>query len=325
MRADHHVQQPQLQIQQQLTPRLHAHTACQQRYAHTQRLKIIKQRRIMLRRQNLRRRHQTALMTVLHRLRQGQHADNRLAAANVALQNAVHRLVAGHILRNLAPHLLLRLRQRKRQIFDNVVHQRSLRLMRNACTLILVLLAVIKQATLQKEQLLENKAVLRPAQRLPAFRKMNILQRLIARRQPALLNNGLRQAFRQLLRRQRQRLTHPLAQIILRQRSGQRINRHNARRSALALSKRLDIHLRHALRRAARTHAPCNLQLLVNLELASLIALAAKKVQRRIGRLIAHRHNSIRPCTRAIGVAHLAHPRTEKLLAAIRHQIFNCF
>ena len=217
-------------------------------------------------------------MAILHRLRQGQHADNCLAAANVALQNAVHRLVAGHILRNLAPHLLLRLRQRKWQIFDNVVHQRSLRLMRNACTLILVLLAVIKQAALQKEQLLENKAVLRPTQCLPAFRKMNILQRLIARRQLTLLDNRLRQAFRQLLRRQRQCLTHPLAQIILRQRSGKRIHRHNARRSALALSKRLDIHLRHALRRASRTHASRNLQLFVSLKLACLIALAAEKV-----------------------------------------------
>ena len=279
----------------------------------------------MLRRQNLRRRHQTALMTVLHRLRQGQHADNCLAAANVALQNAMHRLVTCHILRNLAPHLLLRLRQRKRQIFDNILHQRCLRPLRNTCPLILVLLTVIKQAALQKEQLLENKAVLRPAQRLPAFREMNILQRLITRRQLALLHNRLWQALRQLLRRQRQRLTHPLAQIILCQRSGQRIHRHNARRSALALSKRLDIHLRHALRRASRAHAPCNLQLLVNLELACLIALAAEKIQRRISRLIAHSHNSIRPCPRAIGVAHLAHTRTKKLPAAIRHQILNCF
>ena len=61
----------------------------------------------MLRRQNFRRHHNAALITVFHRLSQCQSADNSLTAANVTLQNAVHRLFILHIERNFVFALLL--------------------------------------------------------------------------------------------------------------------------------------------------------------------------------------------------------------------------
>src|SRR5215813_8728360 len=65
--------------------------------------------------QNLRRRHQGRLVAVLDRDDHRLNRDDRLAAAHVALQQAVHRLVAGHIIDNLFQRPLLRLGRMERQ------------------------------------------------------------------------------------------------------------------------------------------------------------------------------------------------------------------
>ena len=147
------------------------------------------QRFKMLRRQNFRRHHNAALITVFHRLSQRQRADNRLAAAYIALQNAVHRLLILHIERNFVPRLLLRRRQLKGQSLHDVLHQLAVHSVLYALSVIMALLAIVKQAALQQKQLLKNKALLGTPQRFPAFRKVNIFQRRIAVGQIVLADN----------------------------------------------------------------------------------------------------------------------------------------
>src|SRR5262249_22626661 len=65
--------------------------------------------------QNFRRRHQRRLVAVLDRDDHRLNRDNRLAAAHVALQQAVHRLVAGHIVDDLFQRPLLGLGRMKGQ------------------------------------------------------------------------------------------------------------------------------------------------------------------------------------------------------------------
>ena len=72
-------------------------------------------RRIMLRRENLRRSHQAGLKAVVASQQHAHQCDERLAAAHIALQQAVH-LMPGHgVLTDFADHALLRPGQRKRQ------------------------------------------------------------------------------------------------------------------------------------------------------------------------------------------------------------------
>ncbi len=61
------------------------------------------------------RRHERHLIARLDRLQRGQRGDDRLAAADVALQQPLHRLGAREIAADLGDDALLRARQRERQ------------------------------------------------------------------------------------------------------------------------------------------------------------------------------------------------------------------
>ena len=283
------------------------------------------QRFKMLRRQNFRRHHNAALITVFHRLSQRQRADNRLAAAYIALQNAVHRLFILHIQRNLTPRLLLCRRQLKGQSLHYVFNKRTVCSVLYALSVIMALLAIVKQTTLQQKQLLKNKALLGTSQRLPAFRKVNIFQRRIAVGQIVLADNLRRQAFRQILCCQTQRLAHPGTQVLLRQVTAQSIHRYNTRRFALILLQRLHVNLADGLRSAPLPYASCNLQQGIRLQLLRLVALAAEKVQRGIACFITHRHGSIAATAGTVAVFYLIHGRFENLLTVVNLQLLNRF
>ena len=283
------------------------------------------QRFKMLRRQNFRRHHNAALITVFHRLSQRQRADNRLTAAYIALQNAVHRLLILHIQRNLTPRLLLCRRQLKGQSLHYVFYQRAVCSMLDALSVIMALLAIVKQAALQQKQLLKNKALLSTSQCFPAFRKVNIFQRRIAVGQIALAHNLRRQAFRQILCCQSQGLTHPGTQILLRQVTAQSIHRDNTRRFALVLLQRLHINLADGLRSAPLPYAACNLQHCIRLQLLRLIALPAEKVQRSIACFVTHRHGRIAAAAGTVAVFHLINRRFENLLTVVYIQLLNLF
>ena len=279
----------------------------------------------MLRCQNFRRHHDAALITVFHRLSQCQRTDNRFAAAYITLQNAVHRLFILHIERNLTPRLLLRRCQLKGQSLYYVFNKRTVDSMLNALSVIMALLAVVKQTALQQKQLLKNKTLLGTSQRFPAFRKVNIFQRRIAVGQIALAHNLRRQAFRQILCCQTQRLAYPGTQIFLRQVTTQSIHRYNARRFTLVLLQRLHINLADGFRSTPLPYAACNLQHGIQFQLLRLVALPAEKVQRSIACFVAHRHGRIAATAGTVAVFHLINGRFENLLAVVNLKLLNRF
>ena len=283
------------------------------------------QRFKMLRSQNLRRHHNTALITVFHRLSQRQRTDNRLAAAYIALQNAVHRLFILHIQRNLTPCLLLCRRQLKGQSLHYIFNKRTVCSVLDTLSVVMALLTIIQQAALQQKQLLKNKALLGTSQRFPAFREVNIFQRRIAVGQIALTHNLRRQAFRQILCCQAQRLAYPGTQVLLRQVAAQSIHRHNARRFALVLLQRLHINLADGLRSAPLPYAACNLQHGIRLQLLRLVALPAEKVQRSITCFVTHRHGRIAATAGTVAVFHLINGRFENLLTVVYIKLLNRF
>ena len=71
--------------------------------------------------QHLGRRHHAGLVAVVERHHGREHRHQRLAAAHVALQQAVHLLAAGHIRADLLEHALLRPGQGERQAFISLV------------------------------------------------------------------------------------------------------------------------------------------------------------------------------------------------------------
>ena len=73
--------------------------------------------RIMLSRQNLRRRHHTSLTMVINRQQHREQSHQSLPASHISLQKAVHLPSASHIGTNLTDNAFLRIRQLERQIF----------------------------------------------------------------------------------------------------------------------------------------------------------------------------------------------------------------
>ena len=81
----------------------------------------------MLPGQDLRRRHERHLQTVLHRHNRGEQGHDRLAGADVALQQPVHRLRLPHVVDDLLDGLSLTRREPERQDLrrrsaDTIVH-----------------------------------------------------------------------------------------------------------------------------------------------------------------------------------------------------------
>ena len=189
----------------------------------------------------------------------------------------------------------------------------------------MALLAIIKQAALQQKQLFKNKTLLGTPQCFPAFGKVNIFQRRIAVGQITLTHNLRRQAFRQILRCQAQRLAHPGTQVLLRQVTAQSIYRYNTRRFALVLLQGLHINLADGLRSAPLPYASRNLQQRIRLQLLRLVALAAEKVQRGIACFVTHRHGRIAAAAGTIAVFHLINRCFENLLTVVYIQLLNRF
>ena len=90
--------------------------ARQQRYLYLHPFQELADCRVMLGRQDFGRCHQAGLASVIEGQKHHQKTDKRLAAADVALQEAIHLPPAAHIGPHLANHPLLRIGQLKRQM-----------------------------------------------------------------------------------------------------------------------------------------------------------------------------------------------------------------
>ena len=121
--------------------------------------------------------HNAGLITVIQCDESGHKGDNRLAAAHIALQQAVHLLAATHVTAHLADNTFLRPGKRKLQhimikaveicahIPENVSHQPAA-----------AALDVVQDVELQEKQFLELEPQLRTLQRLLVGRHMDVAQ-----------------------------------------------------------------------------------------------------------------------------------------------------
>ena len=94
----------------------------------------------MLGGEDLRRRHHGPLPAILDGLDEREHSDDRLARADVALHEAVHRHRPLHVAADLLPRLLLVVRQRKGQSRKNSLDEFAAWLMADAALRLLRLL-----------------------------------------------------------------------------------------------------------------------------------------------------------------------------------------
>ena len=90
--------------------------AGEQRHLEAQMLQQGAQGCQVLLRQEFRGRHEGGLLAVGHRQQHGEQGDDGLAAANVALNEAVHRKGAAHVGKNLVQHAPLGSGELKRQM-----------------------------------------------------------------------------------------------------------------------------------------------------------------------------------------------------------------
>ena len=98
-----------------LAPLLRAKTARHQQRRDRKRLEHARHRARVLLGEQLRRRHDRGLKSVLHREESAEQSDDGLAAADVTLQKALHPTVAAHVGEDLAQHTRLRARELKGQ------------------------------------------------------------------------------------------------------------------------------------------------------------------------------------------------------------------
>src|SRR5262249_32533478 len=90
-----------------------AHAACGQHRADTERLAERRQAQVMLLRECLRWRHQRRLVTALNRAQKRVQRDHRLARANIALQEPLHRISPRKITIDLRDRSFLSPRQQE--------------------------------------------------------------------------------------------------------------------------------------------------------------------------------------------------------------------
>ena len=215
---DHEVQRARLDFRQLRLARGGAGGAGQQRDAKPRRLQQPRDVHEMLLRQDLGRRHERHLQAVLHRDQRRQQRDDRLARADVALQQPVHRMRALQVLDDLLERLSLPRRELERQhaagrLADAIVDVDRMRFEfgRRAST-------SGQNAELKQERLFENQPPLRrrveavdQIDRRPVRRKMRREQCRASRRQVEPQPDGVRQRIGQLLRQPLERVVHQLA------------------------------------------------------------------------------------------------------------------
>ena len=115
VRADDEVDRAARELREHLAPLRRRERAGQRRDAKPRRVEQPANRQVVLVGQDLGRRHERDLQAVLHRDERREQRDDRLAGADVALQQPVHRLGALHVGDDFAQRRLLAVGQLERQ------------------------------------------------------------------------------------------------------------------------------------------------------------------------------------------------------------------
>ena len=141
--------------------RLALHRIGEERHLHPERPEQPAERQQMLLGEDLGRRHERRLIARFDRRQHGQRGDDRLARADVTLEQAIHRVRLRHVGPDLAPDPLLGAGERERQGLAQPPGQRALGLHAEAALAALAL-AANGEAELEQEEVIEDEA---PARR----------------------------------------------------------------------------------------------------------------------------------------------------------------
>ena len=202
-------------------PREKSHTNAKRR---EQRLQII----IMLTRQDLRRRHQRTLISVLRCFDESEQGDCGLSRANISLHEAAHGQRRLHIARDLPPYLRLILGQFEGQRLQNARSQHTVWPVCNPFLLLRRPLFEGEQPTLDEIEFLKGKPPTRRAQFLLPLWEVNPSKGIRTSDEIILLPNARRKGLRKLICALRESILHHLPQLFLRESLGCRIDGQNA-------------------------------------------------------------------------------------------------
>ena len=125
--------------------------------SHPERPEQSAQRQQMLLREDLGRRHERRLIARFDRRQHRQRGHDRLARADIPLEQAIHRVRLRHVRPDLAPHPLLGTGERERQGFAQPPGQDALRIHAEA-PLAALALSADGEAELEQEEVVEDEA-----------------------------------------------------------------------------------------------------------------------------------------------------------------------
>ena len=185
-------------------------------------LQEARERGVVLLGQDLRRRHEGRLRARLRRVPDAGRSHERLAAADVALYQAVHELAGAHVADRLAHGPQLRARGRDGQGAgegpeSGAAQDPALRALASA--------AQEPQRAGQHEELLEHQPPPRQAQRLHVRGEVDVLIGIARRAELVFVRDAVRQPVRQPALGQVQRLAHGGAHRVLRKPGGEAVDR----------------------------------------------------------------------------------------------------
>ena len=211
--------------------------------------------------ERLGRRHQRALAAGLDRPQERVERDDRLAGADVALEQALHRRRAREVGVDLGDRLLLMLGQLEREC-GAVAADQLARLRQRGGDLLLALGSAPRQRQLEDEQLVEGEPLPSLLGLLERARLVDRRQRVASERQPALRLQRRRQRVG-MVGHERQRRLDELAQLRRRDLLARRIDRREVGRRRAAVEVERAHGEAEAVRGAAQTHVRARLQLLL--------------------------------------------------------------
>ena len=181
----------------------------QQLHPHAESVEHPQQRGMMLRREDLGRRHQAGLKTVVACQKHTHQRDERFAAAHVALQQPVHLVAGDGILPDFADYPLLRSGQRERQFFVvKTVKKATDRRKQKPVVTGFPTALLTEYIQLDAEQFFELQPVFGRPQRLLRSRKMDVVQRVAQRHQPVTAHHVPGQRLAQMSLDLRPQIAH---------------------------------------------------------------------------------------------------------------------
>ena len=189
--------------------------------------------------QDLGRRHHRRLVPRLHGGEDGERRDDRLAGADVALEEPVHGARRGHVAADLVPHPLLRCRERIRQRGAEPADQLAPRLHRDPARARRVG-AEDREAELEQEEVVEGEAAPRGGEARVGLREVEVVKRLRERHEPAPQPDRFGQNLGHLPGERVHEAPHERAQRPLRQPLRERVDRHEPARVQAVVLAALD-------------------------------------------------------------------------------------